>query len=49
MFQNTRERVPHERKSRHSQDYRKLYTSEMVDLVEEIYSADISAFGYSFE
>jgi hypothetical protein len=41
--------LPSERKSTHGQDYRKVYTTKMVDLVEDIYKPDIEAFGYKFE
>ncbi|MCD1636366.1 sulfotransferase family protein [Martelella mediterranea] len=33
----------------HDQDYRRIYTSQMVDLVQDIYRTDIETFGYEFE
>jgi len=41
--------LPSERKSTHGQNYREIYTARMVDLVGDIYGADIDAFGYDFE
>jgi hypothetical protein len=41
--------MPSERKSTHGQDYRAVYTSKMVDIVDNIYKVDIAAFGYEFE
>jgi hypothetical protein len=43
------EALPVERKRSHRADYRRVYSTKMVDIVSHMYAEDISKFGYSFE
>lgn len=41
--------MPFRNKSRRERDYRKLYSTEMVEVVASVYCEDVETFGYSYE